>query len=254
MNICKNNCSHDSNKLVELLETVKSLYERIASDICQYAKELEKFQDYYQRFNLNSDVMYEVMHTKLDKLLVLFYTAVHNHLSITTNVKGIGDKIIKPVRQDYGTSTTVKYQNICRTCNKCNNSQGINSVRFSGNRDKLKVQSTINIATYDNVSIDKVTENNSFIGYLFTIGKLSYMVNNYRGLGSIKHVVNILDTNMNDNVYEVIQKETLTAESIELLYEFIDNQIKTLGDIETILVTNIEYVDKYIKKFKTNVC
>lgn len=252
MNICKNNCSHDSNKLIELLQTVKSLYERLTKDVCQYARELEKFQDYYQRFDLNNDVMLRIMNLKLSKLLTLFYISIANHLSVTTNVRGIGEKIIKPVKLEYGTTTTIKYQNICKSCTDCdkcdkvsdNVAKQFSTDRFVGSRDLLKVQTTVNIATYDNISIVKIIEDDVNMGYLITIGKLSYRINNYGSMQQLKGVV--------INQPDESSKEKITTKSIDLLYEFIDNQIGTLADVETVLVTNIEYVNKYIKKFKSN--
>lgn len=256
MNICKNKCAHDANKLIELLDTVKSLYERLIGDVCQYAEELEKFQDFYQRFNLNNETMFDVMNTKLNRLLTLFYIVVHNHLSITTSVKGIGDKIVKPVKQEYGTSTTLLYQNLCKSCDKCDTDIG--GIKFSGFREnRLKVQSTISIATYDNISIEKMLDNGLFLGYLLTIGKLSYPIKNFLGLGTITQLVTTVTTvtsDPNTDTYEIQQNETLTTDSIKTLFEFVDNQIKTLGDVETILVTNIKYIDKYLKKFKSRQC
>ena len=105
----------------------------------------------------------------------------------------------------------------------------------------FKVQTTVNIATYDNISITKIVEDDIFKGYLLTIGKLSYSINNYADIANLKETV----TNDFDEM------EKITTNSLDALYEFIDNQMKTLGDIETMLVTNIEYVNKYIKKFKS---
>lgn len=243
MNICKDSCSYDPNKLIELLEMIKSLYERLTKDVCLYAKELQKLQDYYQRFDLNNDAMLEVMKTRLEKLLILFYTVLLNHLSATTNVRGIGEKIIKPVKQEYGTSTTIKYQNICKTSAEYN---GANNSRYTGCRDFMKIQTTINIATYDNISIAKIFEDNVPKGYVLTIGKLTYNILNYNTL-ELKHTVRV-ESSYNFPYDEV---EKLTTTSIETLYEFVDNQIRTLGDVESCLVTNIEYVNKYLKKFKT---
>jgi hypothetical protein len=48
-----------------------------------------------------------------------------------------------------------------------------------------------------------------------------------------------------------MEVERVTPTSVEELYEFIDLQIKILGDIEMSLSTNINYIDRYIKKFLT---
>lgn len=246
MNVCKNNCSVDSHNLVELLETIKCIYERIIKDVYKYAKELEKFQNYYQKYNLNNDVMLEIMYLKLDKLLSLFYISIYNHLSITTNVKGIGDQIIKPVTQEYGVSTTIKYQNICNSCNKC--------CDIITQRENLKVQTTINVGTYDNISINKLKEftNDDFYGYNIIIGKLSYIITNYKSVHNLKKLINVLNTSVEENLYGYKQIEVVTAKSIEILYKFIDKQIETLSDVKLLLSTNVEYLNKYIKKFKLN--
>ena len=243
MNVCKKNCSHDPNKLVDLIMTAKILYQRLVKDVCIYAKELQKFQDYYQRFDLNNDTMLTVMMTRLEKMLVLFYAAFVNHLSVTTSVRGLGEKVIKPVRQEYGTSTTIRYQNICKTCTECSNSCEKSSSqgnKYISCRDLLKVQTTINIATYDNISITLLTDDDVFLGYTITVGKLSYDVLNYNGL-TLKHTV------VDENVQSV---EKLTTDSIETLFEFADDQIKILADVEASLVANIEFIDKYLKKLR----
>lgn len=258
MNIYKNNCSHDQTKLIDLLTTVKSLYERLTKDVCQYAKVLVTFQDYYQRFDLNNAIMLRIMNKKLNKLLNLFYISIVNHLSVTTNVRGVGDKIIKPVKQEYGTTTTIKYQNICKLCSVCNgcSQEQIIKNNKSGECDKsgecrdfLKVQTTINVATYDNISIVANIDNDIIKGYILTIGKLSYHINNYSELKDLKKIIRVPKNNSDNDVpYEEIER--VTTSSIDSLYEFIDEQIKILGDVEMVLVINIEYITKYIKKFQ----
>jgi hypothetical protein len=258
----KNKCSHDPGKIIDMLLTIKSLYDRLTKDVCQYARELETFQEYYQRFDINNEDMFDIMNKKLNQLLNLFYVAVTNHLSVTTNVKGLGEKIIKPVKPEYGKSTTLKYQNICKTCSDCNDctksaNKCASKDRFMGCRDFLKVQSTLNVATYDNISITKLV-NSSFVllGYTLLIGNLSYELRNYTKVDNIKNVVQEVTDDSTygscpgDDDHLVQNIEKVTAKSIEALFEFIDGQIKILGDIEVALTTNIEYVEKYLKKFK----
>ena len=48
---CKNKCSHNPAKLLDLLLSIKNIYERLSHDVCQYAEEIETFQEYYQQFN-----------------------------------------------------------------------------------------------------------------------------------------------------------------------------------------------------------
>lgn len=241
MNINKfNNCSYDSNKIIEFLISVRDIYNRLTKDIRQYAKELEKFQDFSQRYDINNDTMLELMYSKLDKILNLFNIIFSNHLSITTSVRGIGDMIIKPVKQEFGTSTTIKYQNICNSNNK-----------LLSNLDNLTVQTTINVATYDNITIEPIFENNALTGYFIIIGKLSYVLSNFHKLKNIKKLIRVVKNNNTNNLQEIFeQKEKITTNSIDIIFEFIDNQVNILADIESSLVSNIEYLNKYIIKFK----
>lgn len=268
--IYKKKCSHDPSRMNDLLVTVKVLYERLTKDVCQYARELEKFQDYYQRFDLNNEDMFLIMHKKIDILLELFFISVSNHLSISTNVKGVGEKIIKPVK-DYGKSTTIKYQNICKTCADCDKKSYElchSKNRFVGCRDFLKVQTTINVATYDNISIFKLfsIDCKSLLGYVIEIGNLQYNLRNYTAIKNTKKCDKITNQ-VEEIIYDdngcpernddgVIMKkkvDKVTDRSIDELFEFIDNQVRILGDIEMALSTNIEYVNKYIRKFNCNI-
>jgi hypothetical protein len=249
---CKNKCSHNPNKLINLLLTIKSVYERLAKDICQYAQQIETFQEYYHQFDLNDDTMLAVMVKRLKKISELFYITFFNHLSGTVNVNGVGEKIIKPATQEYGTTTTMRYQNICKICSDCSNcnkKKCHGKDRSFGCKDSLKVQTTINIATYDNVSIVENLDDDVLIGYTIVIGKLSYNIDNYSGLQLRKTVrVPRTDSDSDDDL-PYIEVERVTQTSIDELYEFIDLQIKVLGDIEMSLATNINYIDRYIKKF-----
>jgi hypothetical protein len=220
----------------------KILFRRLTKDIFQYAYQLENFQDYYQKFDLNDETMLRVMNLKLNKLSNLFFNTLSNHLSVKTNVRGIGEKVIKPIKQEYGTSTTVKYQNMCGGC--CiHNDKNVTS-KFIGLRDQLKVQTTINVTTYDNISLDKILHNNSVTGYQITVGKLSYLVNNFNSIDNLMKSVQL-------DEFELSEQNKITSSSIDILYDFIDKQIDILADMETILVVNIEFIDKCIIKFSS---
>jgi len=261
---CANKCSHDPNKLLDMLESVKLLYSRVSKDICQYTSELEKFQDYYQRYDLNQDDMLNVMEKRYNGLAKMLYLSIKNHLSFTTNVRGIGEKIIKPTRPEYGTQTTLKYQNVSKTCSDCNDclsklEKCYSKDREIGCRNFMKVQLTTSIATYDNMDIIKLlteVENvgNQVKGYSLQIGKLLYTINNTRVL-SLKETVDepVYDGN-DDPLDTTIEEDKITANSVATLFDFIDNEVKNLGDIQTALNTNIEYVEKYIRKFRNNAC
>lgn len=248
---CMGKCSHNPYKLLEMLLTIKTIYERLAKDVCQYAKEIETFQQYYQQFDLNNNTMLTIMKTRLNKLLGLFYVIFLNHLSATMTVTGIGEKIIKPVRSEYGTTTSIRYQNICKLCSDCtgNKKKCHGRDKSFGCKDYLKVQTTINIATYDNISIEKHFDCDDLLGYTITIGKLSYNIDNYDRL-ELKRIVRIPKTadDCCDLPYTEVLKVTPTA--IDSLFLFIDDQIQILGDVEMSLSININYIDRYIKKFQ----
>ena len=40
---CGNNCAQDPNKMLDFLESIKSLYQRLEKDVCQYAEEKKYF-------------------------------------------------------------------------------------------------------------------------------------------------------------------------------------------------------------------
>jgi len=250
---CKNKCSNNPAKLINLLLTIKSVYERLTKDVCQYAQEIESFQDYYHQFDLNDNAMLTVMVKRLNKLLDLFYITFLNHLSGTTNVTGVGWKIIKPVRQEYGTTTTMRYQNICKLCSDCGDCKKKicrGKDKSFGCKDSLKVQTAINVATYDNVSIVKNLDDDELLGYTIIVGKLSYNIDNYESL-QIKKNVRIPKESDSDDDTPYVEVMRVTQTSISELYEFIDSQIKVLGNVEMSLATNINYVNRYIKKFQT---
>lgn len=261
---CTNKCSHDPNKLLDMLESVKMLYSRVSKDICQYTAELEKFQDYYQRYDLNQDDMLSVMEKRYNGLAKMMYLSIKNHLSFTTNVKGIGEKIIKSTRPEYGTQTTLKYQNVCKTCSDCNDclsklEKCYSKDREIGCRNFLRVQLTTNIATYDNMDIIKLLINvpnvgDQVKGYSLQIGKLLYTINNTRVLTLKETVDEPVYDGDDDPLNNTTEEDKITANSVSSLFDFIDNEVKNLGDIQTALNTNIEYVEKYIRKFQNNAC
>jgi hypothetical protein len=51
--------------------------------------------------------------------------------------------------------------------------------------------------------------------------------------------------------FELSEQNKITSSSIDILYDFIDKQIDILADMETILVVNIEFIDKCIIKFSS---
>lgn len=233
--------SYDPNKVKELLSVTKCLFERLIKDVSQYIKELSKFQDYYQRYDVVYDPnMYPVMLNRLTETLTLFYVAFHNHLATKTNVRGVGEQIIKPPWCDSNSnivsSTTIKYQNVikmCNDCQKCKSSNRTNSDCGCGNgyssfRDHLKVQSTINVATYDNVDISvpsTMTSDGSASECTITVGNLTYVLANFPS------------------------SLLCTPSDISVLYVHVDKQIKVLSALENALETNVGYINKYLNKF-----
>ncbi len=239
---CGNVNSYDPNKVKELLSVTKCLYERLIKDVSQYIKELSKFQDYYQRYDVVYDPnMYPVMLNRLTETLTLFYVAFHNHLATKTNVRGVGEQIIKPPWCDSNSnivaSTTIKYQNVIKLCNDCQKCRGVTKSKFecgcnennySSFRDQLKVQSTINVATYDNVDISvpsTMTSDGSASECTLTVGNLTYVLANFPS------------------------SLLCSPSDISVLYVHVDKQIKILSALENALETNVGYINKYLNKF-----
>jgi hypothetical protein len=239
---CGNVHSYDPNKVKELLLVTKCLFERLIKDVSQYVKELSKFQDYYQRYDVVYDPnMYPVMLNRLTETLTLFYVAFKNHLATKTNVRGVGEQIIKPPWCDADNniiaSTTIKYQNVikmCNDCQKCRNSNkssfqcGCNENSYTSIKDHLKVQSTINVATYDNVNISTpstMTSDGSASECTINVGNLSYVLANFPS------------------------SLLCSPSEISVLYTHVDKQIKILSSLENALETNVGYINKYLNKF-----
>ena len=229
---CGNVHSYDPNKVKDLLSVTKCLFERLIKDVTQYARELEKFQEYYQRYDVVYDPnMYPIMLNRLTQTLTLFYVAFHNHLATKANVRGIGEQIIKPPWCDCNNntiaSTTIRYQNILKVCTECRQKARCDHV-FSACRDYLKVQSTINVATYDNINISvptTLTSDGSASECIITVGNLNYTLSNF-------------------------PSSTLCSPSdIHNLYVHVDSQIKALAGLENALTINVEYIKKYLCKF-----
>jgi hypothetical protein len=252
--------------MLDLLASVKALYLRISKDICQFTTELEKMQDYSQRYNLNRDDMLDVLEKRYNNLAKFMYLSIRNHLAFTTNVRGLGEKIIKPTTAEYGAHTTLKYQNICRTCSDCNDCVSStqkcrNTSKTLGCRNFMKVKMTTNIATFDNMEINKnfveETEGHSthdqVSGYTLTIGNLDYTINNARAL-TFKESVTIPVYDEYGQQLSTTSTDKVTAEKIAAFFIAIDDEIKNLGDIQTNLMTNINFIDKYIAKFSTSAC
>lgn len=240
---CGNVHSYDPNKVRELLLVTKCLFERLIKDVSQYIKELSKYQDYYQRYDVVYDPnMYPIMLNRLTETLTLFYVAFHNHLATKTNVRGIGEQIIKPPWCDSNNnivpSTTIKYQNVIKMCNDCVKCRGTNksscecgcSNSYSSVRDHLKVQSTINVATYDNVDIttpSTMTSDGSASECTITVGNLTYVLANFPA------------------------SLLCSTSDISTLYVHVDKQIKILSALENALETNVGFINKYLCKFNT---
>ena len=256
-NDCK--CNSRTLKIIELLESAKLIIERLINDVCHYAHQLQNLQDCYQNCNLNCDGMFECLETKLDKLTQLFFWGFDSHLSITTNCIGVGNKIIRPVNQEFGYVTTLKMQNINKECDKCISRKRKFLEKKNGIlklKDYLKIQINTNIATYDNISISKqfdstmtedlVSQNNT--KYIIHIGNLSYELNST--FGNIKNAVRFNRHENESDECSYDENHIINKKSIDELFNFIDIQIETLANIEVSLNSNIIFIDKYIKNIK----
>lgn len=241
---CGNVHSYDPNKVRDLLLVTKCLFERLIKDVSQYIKELSKFQDYYQRYDVVYDPnMYPIMLSRLTETLTLFYVSFHNHLATKTNVRGVGEQIIKQPWCDSNNnivpSTTIKYQNVMKMCNSCDKCKETNKSscecgcnrNYSSLRDHLKIQSTINVATYDNVDISvpsTMTSDGSASECTVTVGNLTYVLANFPS------------------------SLLCSPSDINILYIHVDKQIKILSALENALEINVGYINKYLCKFNAH--
>lgn len=232
---CTKKCADSGNKLIDLLETAKSVYERLDKDICQYVIDLGKLQNCFQAFDLDDEVMLESLIKRYNLLSEYMYVSIINHLSISACVEGVGSVIIKPVvGKSY--TTTLKYQNVQKKCTGCDECMsGILASRASnkyyGCGDVLRVQFSKNVATYDNMSVYRNYNGPNVVGYTIKIGELQY-------------------TLRNGNSLPIKRNECITQKNIIDLFEMIDSEIKNLGDIQRMIRNNINFIMKYIKKFR----
>jgi hypothetical protein len=228
------NCAYGENKLTELLKTAKSVYTRLDKDVCQYVFELGKLQDYFQKFNLEDEIMFEAMVRRYNQLSEYLFVTLANHLSITTHVEGVGEKVIRPVTGKTYT-TTLKYQNVFKKCTGCNECmKGVLATRASnkyyGASDVIRVQYSKNVATYDNMSIHKNYNGSNIIGYTIKLGDLQYIIKN-------------------GNSLPIKKNECISQKNIADLFKMIDTETTNLGDIQRMIRSNINFIDKYISKF-----
>ena len=227
-------CAYGENKLTGLLKTAQCVYMRLDKDVCQYVFELGKLQDYFQRFNLEDEVMFEAMIKRYNQLSEYLFVTLVNHLSITTYVEGVGEKVIRPVAgQTY--TTTLKYQNVSKRCTGCD--ECMNGVlatrasnRYYGCSDVIRVQYSKNVATYDNMSVHKNYNGPNVVGYTIKLGDLQYTIKN-------------------GNSLPIKKNECISQKNITDLFKLIDTEITNLGDIQRMIRSNINFIDKYIKKF-----
>lgn len=219
----ENKYLYNIDKVVDYMKTIKCVYHRIIKDNLQIINELSQFQDFFQEFNIIDDTMFNIVNNRFNILYDFYYKTIINHTSVKTNVNGLGEFIIKPNNNIYGTVNIIKYQNFI----KCKSS--------------FNLQNTVTIGSCDNFSIVKLYLDDIFIGLTLNIGNISFTVYNFNKL--------IIDDLIVFGRNEVI---TNIQQSINIMFSFIDTQIKTFGDIILCIETNVSYLDKYIHKFKDN--
>lgn len=198
--------SNGDENIVNYLTNVEKITVSILQDVYIYSQNLQNFLECNQ-FQSNDDVIYYMMIKRLEIISELFYKSITNHLSFYNCEYGICSKLIKPVEIECGKTTTIKHYRMLKTF---------------GSR---MIQSTINVATLDNISIHKIIDENIVVGYNILIGELTYTIN-----------INSKPKNSHASIIDTI------------------NAIKNiLDDIEISLDTNIEYIKKCLSNFKTNI-
>lgn len=178
--------------IINYLDNIKLIFERILKDIYLYNENLSEFVFYCQKFDKNNKTMIDIMIKKLKIISELFYKSIINHLSIINNEHGFGEKLIKSVKNK-------EYTNVIKYC--C----------LKNVYGEKYIQVSSNVATIDNITIEKIFgDKKSIIGYNFIIGKMTYFLNeNYDNIiENIENIENII--NNKKNILENIEISLMT--------------------------------------------
>ena len=236
-----NKCEFKGMKLVEMIKSAKLLFERLNINIVQYIEELGRLQEYFQLFNLKDENMYLVLRDWYNQIAEYLFANMANHLSMTVFVEGIGQLIIRPVKElqdgtiDY--TTNIKYKNVCENSSQCNSLLVSKISKKYYPKDNLfRINQSKNVATYDNMNIfeNKDFNNNNeevVTGYTLNFGKLKFIIRNAYAIGGL------------DREY------ISSSQKIHDLYRSIDFEIQNLNDVVKLIESNIYYLDRYLKKF-----
>jgi hypothetical protein len=203
--------ANNINEIANYLDNIKLIFERLLKDVYLYNENLSDFIIYYQKYDKNNEIMANIMIKKLKIISELFYKSVINHLSIINSKHGFGERLIKEVKEQ--------------------DNERMNVIRYCGMKKlygEKYIQTTINVATIDNISIKKILNNKnsakeSIIGYQLNIGKMEYFL---------------------DENYEI---------RIENINKIIDEKKNILENIENSLTTNIDFIQKYKNAFLANI-
>jgi hypothetical protein len=189
-------------EIISYLDTAKSIYEILLKDIYIYNDNLTEFLLYYQKFDKQNDIILEILIKNIKILTELLFKSISNHLSVMKSSYGFGEKIIKPVKEEEN-NNIIKYNGIKK----------VYGTKY--------IQTSINVATIDNISIEKCGEK-SIEGYKFSIGNIEYFL---------------------DEKWENIIKDIKKTE------KFINERKNILENIEISLMTNIDFIAKYKNAF-----
>jgi hypothetical protein len=171
--------------IINYLDNIKLIFERILKDIYLYNENLSDFILYFQKYDKNNEIMENILIKKFKTISELFYKSVTNHLSIINNEYGFGDKLIKSVKEN----------------------DEVNIIKYSGMKKlygEKYIQVISNVATIDNISIEKnFNSEKSIIGYNIYIGKLTFLFNEKYN-------------NFMENISDIISEKKNTLENIEI--------------------------------------
>ena len=95
-------CSFKTSKTYNKICTAKSIYQAIHSDISDFIYELGFIlQEYSCQTDLSDECMFNCMIEWYNNIVMILYIKINNHLSISTNVNGIGKQIIGKKNPNY---------------------------------------------------------------------------------------------------------------------------------------------------------
>ena len=261
--LCEQNiCSFKANRLINLVNTGKLVYEAIHNDIADYIFELASLQEYFGQSDLNDDDMFNSMVNWYDTLTLVLYTRIKNHLSTTTAVEGHGKHVIKKwINEDGERKTTHKYQNVCERqieqpgCEDHLNHRVPN--KYYGKGDTYLIQYSKSVVTYDNMIINLIFAVPTDQDAAEASGALVF---DHDGVATNDDQMIVgLQVNIGDHGVFTINNGTQLkldtdddnpdSDQVQDFYVKVDTQMQNLAGLQRIIQNNVDFIERYVNRF-----